>query len=507
MSPPPVLEVDQVSKSFGGIAALNRARLDLRAGEIHAVVGGNGAGKSTLMKILAGVHHPDAGTLRLNGRELRLAGPRDALQHGISLVFQELSLFPHRSVTANVHAGRERRTRWGFLDHEAMHAATARALHQLDAPFSPRDTVASLSLGSRQKVEIARTLAANARILILDEPNSALNDTESRLLFDALLKLPPLGVSLVLVSHRLDDVFALAHRITVLRDGNTIATVDTASTSPAEIVALMNGSLPPHSPASPSPPPPAQPVHTHPRLAVHQLAWRRSFGPVSFNARPGEIVGFAGLEGSGIDELFLALFGAIRPDHGSIHIDGIPQPMGSTAAALRLGWAMIPASRREEGLLMDASIARNLALRILDRLSNPAGLLSSRALRAKANDTIQALGIVARSPSQRVSELSGGNQQKVLLGRWLAANPSLLILNDPTRGVDQRSKTDIHQRCRSLAQSGMTLLVRSSEAADLPGLADRALVFFRGRIACEFNGPDLTRAALLHAMSGSHNPG
>jgi ABC-type sugar transport system ATPase subunit len=527
------IQLDRVSKHFGGVTALDQVSFEIRCGEIHAVVGENGAGKSTLMKLLAGVHEPDDGEIQIDGRSARLKNPREARQQGISIVFQELNLFPHRTVAANVFVNHELMSRWGWVDRRAMREATRRALSELNVPLSPDALVGPLALGEKQLVEIARTLEQRSRIVILDEPNSALNEAESQRLFDIVRRLRARGITIVYVSHRLEEVFAIADRITVLRDGRFQGTYATAETTMPEIITAMIGrrlanSFPQRA-TSDTPGPVV--------LQVRELRQGTRLGPISFAARAGEILGFAGLEGAGVDELFHVLFGLSPMTSGQVLIslddilsaptccrhpaDSSPiqpcrQDAGSTLrimdrkpyrptspfAAIRRGLALIPASRREQGLMMDWSIARNATLLMLDKLLNRLGLIDRRAVRRTADQFVQRLAIATDSVDKKIVNLSGGNQQKVLLAKWLAADPAILILNNPTRGVDVGAKWEIYELCQKLAIHGMTILMTSSEAEEILGLSDRVFVLSRGKVHREFQRGEATKAELMHAIAG-----
>lgn len=499
----PCIQVHQVSKHFGGVTALDGVSFQIRRGEVHAVVGENGAGKSTLMKLLAGVHAPDEGEIRLDGQNVRLSNPRKARDHGISIVFQELNLFPHRTVAANVFANREMIGPGGWVKRRAMGEVTRRVLSELDLPLSPDALVGPLTLGEKQQVEIARALEQQARILILDEPNSALNEAESQRLFGIIRRLRARGITIIYVSHRLEEVFSIADRITVLRDGRYEGTYATAETTIPQIIAAMIGrswerSFPPRAIDSA----PGKVV-----LRVQNLCAETHLGPISFTARSGEIVGFAGLEGAGIDALFRLLFGLDRPTSGRIVVDDDPRASTTPLSAIRRGWALIPESRRDQGLMMDWSIARNTVLLILDKLLNRLGLIDPPRAHRTVQHYAERLGILMRSPDQTVADLSGGNQQKVLLAKWLATAPRILILNDPTRGVDVGAKREIYALCRQLAAQGLTLLLTSSEVGELLSLSDRVLVLGKGKLLREFQGGEATKAQLLHAMADQHRNG
>jgi ABC-type sugar transport system ATPase subunit len=502
MAEAPLIELDRVSRRFGGVTALDQVSFEIRCGEVHAVVGENGAGKSTLMKLLAGVHEPDDGEIRLAGRRVRLKNAREARRQGISIVFQELNLFPHRTVAANVFANREVTRLWGWIDRRAMRKATQRVLAELGVPLSPDALVGPLAIGEKQIVEIARTLEQESRIIILDEPNSALNEAESQRLFHIVRRLRGRGITIVYVSHRLEEVFAIADRITVLRDGRYQGTYATAETSIPQIITAMIG----RRLGNPSP---QRPAHAAPGpvvLQVRELRQAARLGPISFTARAGEIVGFAGLEGAGVSELFHVLFGLSPMTSGEILLREEPQRPTSPLAAMRRGWALIPASRREQGLMMDWSIARNATLLVLGKLLNPLRLIDKSAVRRATDQYVRRFSIATDNQDKKVVNLSGGNQQKVLLAKWLAVEPGILILNDPTRGVDVGAKWEIYELCRQLAAEGMTILMTSSEAEEILGLADRVLVFSKGRVLHEFRRGETTKAGLMHAMAGAAPP-
>jgi len=499
MNAPPRVSLHGVSKGFGGVPALQDISLDILPGEIHAIVGENGAGKSTLMKLLAGVHQPDSGELRVDGQVVRFKSPRAAQQNGISIVFQELNLFPHRTVTANLFIQRELRTRSGILDTHQMRSVASKLLIELESDICPDAVVGTLTLAQQQQVEIGRALHQRSRILILDEPNSALSDIDSRRLFHLVRRLRTTGVTQLYVSHRLEEVFELADRITVLRDGRYQGTFHTTKTSIPEIIQAMVGA---RSIAG-STPRAKDSRSTDPMLTVENLTLHDSLGPVSLTAHRGEILGIAGMEGSGVDELFRGLFGLERATSGEIKVDGNSVQWRAPADAIRHGVALIPKSRRDEGLMLDRSISFNATLLILNQLRNAIGLMSRDRVSQATDKAIVELGIDSQSPDQRVSKLSGGNQQKVLLSRWLATRPKVLLLNDPTRGVDIGAKREIYALCRRLAASGMTLILASSETDELLELSDRILVLAQGKICAEYPRGDVSKAELINAMIGA----
>jgi ribose transport system ATP-binding protein len=494
---PELVQLDSVTKRFGGITALDRVSFSVRRGEVHAVVGGNGAGKSSLMSLLSGVEKPNAGNIWLNGQPFRPSGPSAARQAGISMVFQELNLFPHRSITENLFLNRELR-RGPFLRRASMRRLARASLDRVGLAASPDAPVSSLSMGERQLVEIARALQGRSELVILDEPNSALTDRESQRLFELMRKLSAEGVTVLFVSQRLEDVLAVSDRISVLRDGRYQGTLVTKETQPGAVIAKMLG----RSEDAPLAVRPEIPEDAPLALRTRGLT-ARGFGPVDLTVRAGEIVGVVGLEGAGVRRLFQLVFGLERFSAGSIEYQAGPLSLKSPADAIRAGAALIPASRRDDGLMLDVSLEKNVALLLLDQLRSRFGLIDSRATEQTARDVIAQLGIVAEGPQVLVGRLSGGNQQKVLLGRWLATRPKLLLLDDPTRGVDVGAKLEIHRLCDTLAREGLGILFSSSELEETLALADRILVLSRGQVVHCFTRGEATKAVLLQAMSGA----
>ena len=493
-----MIRLEGISKRFGGVQALRDVGFAIDRGEIHAIVGENGAGKSTLMKTLAGVHQPDEGTIFLRGEPVRIADPLEARRLGVSIVFQELNLFPDLTVAGNVFANRELSRAAGLLDERAMQAATREVLETMAVDLDPRQKVRRLAVGEKQLVEIARTLRERSEIVIMDEPNSALTTSESERLFAILRRLRDSGLTVIYVSHRLEEVFAIADRITVIRDGAYQGTWRTEETTIPRIVTAMIGRALGASFPERSGPPADAPV----ALGVRGLRVGERVGPVDFAVRAGEILGFAGLEGAGIDELFHVLFGLEKPTGGEVvHREQATAP-GSPFAAIRQGLALIPANRRDEGLMLDWSIRRNASLTVLDRLVDAVGLIDRKAERALAVDAVRRLNVATDSGEKRVVDLSGGNQQKVVVAKWLATGPSVLILNDPTRGVDIGAKAEIARLCDELARAGLALLFTSSEIEETLGISDRVLVLSRGRVVREFARGEATKADVMVWMAG-----
>jgi ABC-type sugar transport system ATPase subunit len=492
-----IIELQHITKRFGGVTALNDVRFGIEAGEVHAVVGENGAGKSTLMKILAGAQEPDEGQILLRGRPVRLRSPLAARRQGIGIVYQELNLFPQRTVTANVFAGRELRNFAGLLDIGSMRRETQRTLADMGVAIDPNARVGSLSLGERQLVEIARALQQRSDIVILDEPNSALSEHESARLFDIIRRLRGQGVTFIYVSHRLEEVFAIADRISVIRDGRYQGTQPILETSISQIVDRVVGrkfeeTFPSREEISA-----AAPV----ALSVIGLENGNGIGPVTFSVKAGEILGFAGLEGAGVETLFHTLFGLRKRTGGVMTVNGEPQHTRTPAEAIHSGWAMIPASRREQGLFMQWTVRRNSTLLLLRKMRNALRLISRKRTRDLAESYIRRLGIATAGVETRVIHLSGGNQQKVLLAKWLATSPRVMILNDPTRGVDVGAKAEIHRLCAELAQQGLAILFNSSELEETLAISDRVLVMRRGRIVHEVARGDATKADLMRSIA------
>ncbi|MFP5341560.1 MAG: sugar ABC transporter ATP-binding protein [Candidatus Limnocylindria bacterium] len=502
---PPAIAVTGLRKAYGGIQALVGVDLAVEAGTVHAVVGENGAGKSTLMKILAGAVHQDAGEVAVGGSPVHLSSPADARRHGVGIVYQELSLFPERSILANLFIDHQP-TRRGLVDVAAMRRRATPVLERIGLVADPDTAVGVLGVAERQLVELSRLLIERPSVLILDEPNSALNEAETQRLFGILRELSADGITIVYVSHRLEEVFAIADRITVMRNGAVVLTVDRAEATMTAIVEAMVGTSPealfPGRPARP-----AGGATTAPSLRVEGLTVGSELRDVSFDAHPGEIIGLAGLEGSGVATLLGALYGTRPPSAGTVEFaDGRGAPSSPTAAARR-GISLVPADRRHQGLMLDATIESNIAQVTVGALHARRPWLDRRAMRAAARRQIDALRIRAQGPGQVVGRLSGGNQQKVVIGKWLEISPSVFLLDDPTRGVDVGAKREIYRLIRELADGGRTVLFRSTELPELAGLADRILVLHRGRLTGEFAGGSVDDSTLLHAINTGRAPG
>jgi ABC-type sugar transport system ATPase subunit len=478
----PGLAFEGVTKSFGAVRALKGVSFPVEEGESHALVGENGAGKSTLMRVLAGILRPDSGALVWSGRRLDLSSPRAALDQGIGMVYQEMLLFPNLSVSGNIFAGREVTSPGGRLREPEMRERTARLLEQLHLSISPDAEVASLSIAQQQLVQIARALAFECRILILDEPTTCLTDAETANLFAILGRLQQRGVTLIYVSHKLDEVFRLCPRITVLRDGEHVGTYETARTTPREIVRSMVGRDIDPSARVPRSVPAEAPVV----LSVERLTRRPWFQDVSLQVRAGEIVGLFGLVGSGRSELLETIFGLYRADAGGISFDGRPVRFPSPVHAIRTGLALVPEERHRQGLFFNLGVRDNLLI----PSENASGTwrIDDRRERDAAQRLVEQWRIKTPGLEAIPDRLSGGNQQKVVMAKWLRAAPRLLLLDEPTKGVDVGAKWEIHDLIRRQADQGMGCLVVSSELPEVLALADRVVVLREGRVQGEIDG-------------------
>ena len=488
-SPPQGLQFKDVRKSFGAVQALRGVSFSVAEGEAHALMGENGAGKSTLLKVLAGIVQPDAGEVHWRGERLHLGSPREALERGIGMVYQEMLTFPNLSVTGNIFAGREI-TRAGRLQDAAMRARTKALLDELHLHISPDAAADSLSTAHRQLLQVARALAFECRILVLDEPTTSLTDAEADHLFAVLEKLKARGVTLLYVSHRLPEVFRLCDRITILRDGAYVETCDRRGVTPDHVVRAMVGrELPPRATLQRAGP-------SRIVLAVEALARRPSFRNVTLSVKAGEIVGLFGLVGSGRSELLETIFGLFRPDAGTVRVDGRAVPAGSPRAAARAGIALVPEERQRQGLLFNLTIRHNLVLP--DRTARGDVLVRAGRERREAKALVEQWRIKAAGVEILPDALSGGNQQKVVVAKWLATRPQVLLLDEPTKGVDVGAKFEIHEIIRMEASRGAGCLVASSDLPEVLALADRILVMREGHIQGQIDGDEATEEAVMH---------
>lgn len=492
---PPTLRMRGVTKTFPGVRALHDVDLEVARGEIHALIGENGAGKSTLMKMLYGVHQPDAGTIELGGAPVTIASPQVAQRLGVSMVHQELNLVPALDVARNVYLGREPSRGPGLVDWPALYRDAGALLDRLHLRLSPRTPVRRLSTAQKQMVEIARALSWRPSLLILDEPTSSLTNTEIAELFRILRALREDGVSILYISHRLEELGQIADRITVLRDGGYVATIDAHHTSIPELIRLMVGrSLEQQFPKE------IVPLGDE-VLRVEGLTRQGVISDVSFTVHAGEIVGMAGLVGAGRSETARALFGADRRDAGAVFIDGRLVDIQSPGDAIAAGIGLLPEDRKTQGLVLPLSIATNISLASLPEVS--AGGIVRHAERAGlARRFTRDLRIRTPGILFRVRNLSGGNQQKVVLAKWLATDPRVLIFDEPTRGIDVGAKVEVYGLMTALARRGVGILLISSELPEVLGMSDRVLVMHDGRIVADLPRNEATQERVIAYASG-----
>ena len=497
---PPLLWLSGAAKTFGPVVALADGKVDLRSGEIHALVGENGAGKSTLVKILAGVHHPDAGEFLVENNPVSFRSVADSKAAGISVIYQEPTLFPDLTVAENIFIGRQPRGRLGLVDRSAMRRQARELFDTLGVPIDPDRIAEGLSIADQQIIEIAKAISLSAKILIMDEPTAALSGVEVDRLFTVARNLRDAGSGILFISHRFDEVFSLCDRITVMRDGRFIATYDTDEVTVDQIVKQMVGrdidQLYPKTDA----------VVGEPVLSVQGLGRRGVFTDIDLEIRSGEIVALAGLVGAGRTEVARAIFGIDPYDEGQVWLAGRQLKAGDPQAAINAGVGFVPEDRRKQGLVMDLSVGRNTTLTLRNALAK-FGLISSSAERKAGVDWSKRLQVKTGSQQYAVSTLSGGNQQKVVLAKWLATDPKLLIVDEPTRGIDVGTKSEVHRLLSDLAGRGIAILMISSELPEVLGMADRVLVMREGRITAELSrdeaGPESVMSAATAAASAT----
>ena len=500
--PAPVLALKGLSKSFGAVRALRDVSLELFPGEVHALAGENGAGKSTLIKTLAGVHRPDAGQVLLDGAPVVFHGPGDARDAGIAVIYQEPTLFPDLSIAENIFMGRQPRRALGRIDHRATRDATAALMKRLGVELDPDRPARGLSIADQQIVEIAKALSFDARVLIMDEPTAALTGSEVARLFGVVRTLREQGAAVLFISHRLEEIRRIGDRVTVLKDGRAVARgLPAKSTPTSEVVSLMTGRNVEYVfPPRPDTPPvkAAEPV-----LTVENLSRRGEFASLDLQVRPGEIVGLAGLVGSGRSEILETIYGARKPDNGRVLVDGKPLRPGSVRAAVRAGLGLAPEERKAQALLMLESVTRNVSVSSMSRFAR-AGWIDRGAELGAARAAVRELSLRPDNPDVPVRTLSGGNQQKAVLARWLLRGCRVLLLDEPTRGVDVGARAELYAVVRRLADDGLAVLLVSSEVPEVLGLADRVLVLREGSVVHTAPARELDEHRVLDlVMEGS----
>jgi rhamnose transport system ATP-binding protein len=493
----PVLSVHGLQKTFGAVRALVDGSIDLFAGEAHALLGENGAGKSTLVKILAGVHRPDAGAIYIDGRRTVLDDPGAARDAGIAIIYQEPNLFPDLSIAENVFMGRQPLRRGRRIDTSAMHDKVAAVLDRLGVRLDPGRISRGLSIADQQIVEIAKALTLDARVIVMDEPTAALSAIEVERLFRVVRSLRAGGAAVLFISHRLEEVYTLCQRVTVMRDGAHVVTKPINGITSDEIVRAMVGRDVVNREAG------TRRQGGQIVLDVQRLSREGDFADVTFQIRAGEIVSLAGLVGAGRSEVACTIFGIERRDAGSVAVDGVPLKSGSPDVAMAAGVGFVPEDRRQQGLVMSMSVAGNIALASLARLRRH-GLIRSSVERTFAADWAARLQLKYGRLTDEVSTLSGGNQQKIVLAKWLSRAPKLLIVDEPTRGIDIGTKAEVHRLLLDLADSGVAVLMISSELPEVLRLSDRILVMREGRLVAEFSGAEATEEGVVAAATGQH---
>ncbi|HET6673562.1 MAG TPA: sugar ABC transporter ATP-binding protein [Agromyces sp.] len=487
-----LLDVEGVSKGFPGVQALDDVRLELRHGEVLALVGENGAGKSTLMKLLAGIYTPDSGTFRLNGEELAIEGPRHAQELGISIIHQEFNLMPDLTVAQNIFIGREHRAAGIFLDERALNRRAAELFDRLGLAIDPAERVEHLTVARQQMVEIAKALSFNAKVLIMDEPTAALNDAEVDVLFELIRRFRTPETGVIYISHRMDELSRISDRITVLRDGRNVGTRTTAETDQREVISLMVG----REIVGEQRPEPVHP-DAAPVLEVRGLSTKHLLRDVSFEVYAGEILGFAGLMGAGRTEVARAIVGADRRESGEILVHGRPVSIDNPAEAARLGIGYLSEDRKQLGVLLERSVRENIVLSSLGEYVTGLGFVRDSRIEATGREYVQKLRIKTPSTAQLVRNLSGGNQQKVVIAKWLAKDCEVLIFDEPTRGIDVGAKEEIYALLRQLADQGKAIIMISSELPEVLRLSNRIAVMAEGHLTAVLDNADATQENLM----------
>jgi ribose transport system ATP-binding protein len=490
-----VLEMRQIRKTFPGVVALDKVDFELRRGEVHILLGENGAGKSTLMKILSGAYQKTEGQIVLYGAEVEIKNPKHAQTLGISTVYQEFNLIPHLSIGENIFLGREPVRFAGLIDQRAIHQEAKSALSGLGLALNPRKSVKELRVAEQQMVEVAKALSLDARILIMDEPTAALTEHEITELFATIRRLKDKGVSIVYISHRMEELFEIGDRVTVLRDGRSVGTYAVRDTSKTKLIRLMvNRELTELFPKEHA-------TRGAEVLRVERLSTKSGLKDISFSLHQGEVLGVAGLLGAGRTELARAIFGLDQISSGSIYVNGVVQKMSSPRSAIKSGIGFLTEDRKSQGLVLPLSVERNLCLSSVDKFSRW-GIMHTSEERQAATRYVEELRIKTPSLDQKVVFLSGGNQQKVVLSKWLCSQAEVFIFDEPTRGVDVGAKAEIYQLMNRLTASGVAIMMISSELLEVLGMSDRVMVMRGGGIAGEFSAGECTQERILQCALG-----
>lgn len=492
-----LLQMSGIEKRFAGVHALKGVDFELESGEVHALLGENGAGKSTLMKILAGIYPVDEGEIFIEGNKVSINSVKDAQALGISIIHQEISLVPHLSVAENIFLGKEPVTKTGWIDWKRMIEETRKTLQQFGLELSPEVPVKKLTVAQQQMIEIIKAVSFRAKMIVMDEPTSSLTEKEVEFLFQTIGHLKEQGVGIVYISHRMNELFAITDRITVLRDGALIGTVRTKETTADQLISMMVGrELTQYYIKDTAPENGGEIV-----LSVHNLSKKGVLNDASFELKKGEILGFAGLVGAGRSELMKCIFGLDAFDEGEIRIDGKPLIIRNPNDAIKHGIAYVTENRKEEGLFLIRSVQYNITIKVLDKFIKWFRV-NARYEDQKTRQFINELSIKTLNPDQEVRNLSGGNQQKVLISRWLATNPRILILDEPTRGVDVGAKAEIYAIMNRLVKEGVSIIMISSELPEVINMSDRIAVMYKGGIRTILNRDEFSQETIMHYATG-----
>ena len=486
-----LLTAEGVRKEFPGVVALDDVTFRLKRGSVHALMGENGAGKSTLMKILAGIYHPDKGTVRLKGVDIRLESPLDALENGIAMIHQELNLMAPMTVAENIWIRREPLTRLGFVDHKEMNRKTAELFNRLNISIHPQTKVGELSVANRQMVEIAKAVSYESDVLIMDEPTSALTEREVEHLFQIIRGLRDQGIGIVYITHKMSELFEIADEFSVFRDGKYIGTHASTDVTRDDIIRMMVG---------------REITQMFPKedvalgnvvLSVKNLTLDGVFNDVTFDVRAGEILGVAGLVGSGRSNVAETIFGVTPASSGTIEIDGKPVDIFSPTEAIRHRMAFLTEDRKETGCLLILNVLENMQLAVLQDKFVRNGFVQQAGLSAECEEMCRKLRVKTPNMNERIENLSGGNQQKVLIGRWMLTNPRILILDEPTRGIDVGAKAEIHRLVTEMAKNGVAVIMISSEMPEVLGMSDRIMVMHEGRVTGFLDRAEATQIKVM----------
>jgi ABC-type sugar transport system ATPase subunit len=498
-----ILEMKNISKTFPGVKALDNVQLAVKKGEVHALIGENGAGKSTLIKILAGVYTPDPGaSFFFEGKEAEIKKPLDATMKGISIIYQDLSLFPNLTVAENIYIGRDSdKKSWTKVKWKEIKKIAKKALEEMDVNIDPQTPVEQLSIAQQQLVEIARAIAFDAKLIVMDEPTSSLSESEVEKLYNIIEQLKERGISIIFISHKLKELFKVSDRFTVLRDGQYIGTYEAEELDEPKLIKLMVGRDVTYEKNEST----VEVGETI--LKVDGLSKSGNFKDISFELRKGEVLGITGLVGSGRTELAQALFGVNRPESGTVELYGEKINVRNSSDAVKKGIAYIPEARQTQGLVLEQSVINNISLPILDKLKNKFKLIDRKLEINLAEQYTKSLDIRPALPKLPASNLSGGNQQKVVIAKWLSTQPKVIIFDEPTNGIDIGAKTEIHKLIRRLANDGIGVIVISSELPEILAVSDRILVMRHGRISGELDVKDATQESIMSlALQSSGNP-